>query len=183
MDKLLIKGKTKLQGDVNINGAKNAAVAIIPATLLVDGICTLENVPNISDVKISCEILESLGAIIKWNSNHSFSIDTRNVNSTSASLDMTSKFRASYYLIGALLSRFKSAEVGLPGGCNLGARPIDQHIKGFEALGATVNVAQGKISASAKKLVRFFYLFRYSFCRCNYKCYACRCTCRWNNNY
>ncbi len=152
MEKLVIQGGTRLHGDININGAKNAAVAIIPATLLIDGICTLENVPNISDVKISCDILESLGAKITWNSKHSFTIDTRNINATSASMEMTSKFRASYYLIGALLSRFKKAEVGLPGGCNLGARPIDQHIKGFEALGANVTVNQGKVTASAEKL-------------------------------
>jgi UDP-N-acetylglucosamine 1-carboxyvinyltransferase len=152
LEKLVIQGGTRLHGDININGAKNAAVAIIPATLLVDGICTLENVPNISDVKISCNILESLGAKITWNSKHSFTIDTRNINATSASMEMTSKFRASYYLIGALLSRFKKAEVGLPGGCNLGARPIDQHIKGFEALGANVTVNQGKVTASAEKL-------------------------------
>ncbi len=153
MEKLVIEGGTNLRGDVTIHGAKNAAVAIIPATLLVGGICTIDNVPNISDVKISCSILESLGSKITWNSKHSFTIDNTNIHSTSAPLDKTSKFRASYYLIGALLSRFKSAEVGLPGGCNLGARPIDQHIKGFEALGATVDVAQGKISASAKELV------------------------------
>ena len=153
MEKLVIEGGTNLRGDVTIHGAKNAAVAIIPATLLVDGICTIDNVPNISDVKISCSILESLGSKITWNSKHSFTIDNTNIHSTSAPLDKTSKFRASYYLIGALLSRFKSAEVGLPGGCNLGARPIDQHIKGFEALGATVDVAQGKISASATELI------------------------------
>jgi len=153
LEKLVIEGGTNLRGDVTIHGAKNAAVAIIPATLLVDGICTIDNVPNISDVKISCSILESLGSKITWNSKHSFTIDNTNIHSTSAPLDKTSKFRASYYLIGALLSRFKSAEVGLPGGCNLGARPIDQHIKGFEALGATVDVAQGKISASATELI------------------------------
>ena len=152
MEKLVIEGRTRLNGTVNINGAKNAAVAIIPATLLIDGTCTIENVPQISDVKISCNILESLGAKITWLSKHSFSIDTTNIKSTSANATMTSKFRASYYLIGALLSRFKNAEVGLPGGCNLGARPIDQHIKGFEALGAKVTVKKGKVSAKAKKL-------------------------------
>ena len=153
MEKLVINGPTRLQGDVTISGAKNASVAIIPATLLIDGICTLENVPNISDVKISCTILEKLGAKITWLSNNSLRIDTRNITSTTAPLDMTSKFRASYYLLGSLLSRCGKAEVGLPGGCNLGARPIDQHIKGFEALGATTVVAQGKISAEASHLV------------------------------
>ncbi len=153
MDKLVITGKTPLKGEVTISGAKNAAVAILPAALLIDGICTIENLPNISDVKISCEILEALGAKINWISNNAITIDTRTISSTTAPLDLTRKFRASYYLIGALLGRFKSVEVGMPGGCKLGARPIDQHIKGFEALGATVDVLQGKISAYANNLV------------------------------
>lgn len=153
MDKLIINGGTHLKGEVVISGAKNAAVAIIPATLLIDGICTITNVPNISDIKITCKILEELGAIITWNTQNEITVDTRNITSAVAPLDMTSKFRASYYLIGALLGRKKEAVVGLPGGCNLGPRPIDQHIKGFEALGATVDVSQGKISASSKKLV------------------------------
>lgn len=153
MEKLVINGPSRLQGDVTISGAKNAAVAIIPATLLIDGVCTLENVPNISDVKISCSILEKLGAKVTWISEHSIKIDSRHIKSTSAPLDMTSKFRASYYLIGSLLSRCHKAEVGLPGGCKLGARPIDQHIKGFEALGASVNTTQGKIVASATHLL------------------------------
>ena len=153
MDKLVINGGTRLKGEVVISGAKNAAVALIPATLLVDGICTISNIPAISDVKISCKILQELGAVLTWNTPNEVTIDTRNITSANAPIDMTSKFRASYYLIGALLGRCKSATVGLPGGCNLGARPIDQHIKGFEALGAKVEVAQGKISASAKKLV------------------------------
>ena len=152
MEKLVIDGSTRLCGDVNINGAKNAAVAIIPATLLIDGVCTLDNLPNISDVKITCNILEDLGAKITWHSEHSFTIDTSSITSTSAPIDKTSKFRASYYLIGALLSRFKHAEVGSPGGCKLGSRPIDQHIKGFELLGANVDVSKGKISVSASKL-------------------------------
>ncbi len=153
MDKLVITGKTPLHGEVTISGAKNAAVAILPASLLINGFCTIENLPNISDVKLSCTILEALGAKITWISEHAITIDSRNITSTSAPLDLTSKFRASYYLIGALLGRFKSAEVGMPGGCKLGARPIDQHIKGFEALGATVDVIQGKISAKADDLV------------------------------
>ena len=148
----MISGPTRLSGNVTISGAKNAAVAILPATLLINRECTLENVPNISDVKISCSILEKLGAKINWISNNKVHIDTRNITSTSAPLDMTSKFRASYYLLGALLSRKGRAEVGLPGGCNLGARPIDQHIKGFEALGANAVVAQGKITTQASKL-------------------------------
>ena len=153
MEKLIINGKTPLKGDVIISGAKNAAVAILPATLLINGICTIDNLPNISDVKIYCDILQDIGAKITWNNEHEITVDTRNVNSFNTPLDKTSKFRASYYLIGALLGRFKHAQVGMPGGCKLGARPIDQHIKAFEALGAKVDVAQGKIIASAEKLV------------------------------
>lgn len=125
----------------------------MPATLLINGVCTIDNLPNISDVKIFCEILTKLGAKITWNTPNEITIDTRNIDCTNAPLEMTSKFRASYYLLGALLGRCGCAEVGIPGGCNLGARPIDQHIKGFEALGAKVDVGQGKISAKVKKLV------------------------------
>ncbi len=153
MEKFIIEGPTRLCGDVNISGAKNAAVAIIPAALLVEGICTIENVPQISDVKISCEILKELGVKVEWLTPNTIRLDTTHINSTTAPIDMTSKFRASYYLIGSLLSRCHSAEVGSPGGCKIGARPIDQHIKGFEALGATVTVANGRISAKADKLV------------------------------
>ena len=153
MEKLIINGKTPLKGDVIISGAKNAAVAILPATLLINGICTIDNLPNISDVKIYCDILQDIGAKITWNNEHEITIDTRNINSFNTPLEKTSKFRASYYLIGSLLGRFKHAQVGMPGGCKLGARPIDQHIKAFEALGATVDVTQGKIIASAEKLV------------------------------
>lgn len=153
MEKLVIKGGTRLSGEVVIGGAKNAAVAILPATLLVDGICTISNLPYISDVKISCKILEELGAKVTWNGNNEVTIDSRDILSFNTPIELTSKFRASYYLIGALLGRCKSAVVGLPGGCNLGARPIDQHIKGFESLGATVDILEGKINASAKKLI------------------------------
>ena len=153
MDKFVIKGGTRLKGEVTISGAKNAAVAILPATLLINGVCTIDNLPNISDVKIFCEILTKLGAKITWNTPNEITIDTRNIDCINAPLEMTSKFRASYYLLGALLGRCGCAEVGIPGGCNLGARPIDQHIKGFEALGAKVDVGQGKISAKVKKLV------------------------------
>lgn len=153
MEKLVITGKTPLKGEVVISGAKNAAVAIIPATILIDGICTIENLPNISDVKLYCDILEKLGVKITWNSEHEITVDSRNINSSVAPMDITRKFRASYYLIGALLGRCGRAEVGLPGGCNLGPRPIDQHIKSFEALGAEVELSQGKIIAKADKLI------------------------------
>lgn len=153
MEKLIITGPTPLKGEVNINGAKNAAVAILPATLLINGICTINNLPNISDVKISCEILEKLGAKITWVTPNEINIDTRNITTTKAPLDLTSKFRASYYIIGAMLGRKGEIEVGMPGGCKLGARPIDQHIKGFELLGANVTVEKGTINGKAKKLV------------------------------
>ncbi len=152
MEKLVITGGTPLKGEVKISGAKNAAVAILPATLLINGVCTISNLPNISDVKIYCEILESLGAKISWNNPNEITIDTTNITSTDAPLDLTRKFRASYYIIGSLLGRKGSVKVGMPGGCKLGARPIDQHIKGFEALGASVTVGQGNICATAKKL-------------------------------
>ena len=153
MEKLLITGGTHLTGEVSISGAKNAAVAILPATLLIDGICTIDNLPNISDVKMSCKILEDLGAKITWNTPNEVTIDTRNINKTIASEELTRKFRASYYMIGSMLGRKGAITVGMPGGCKLGARPIDQHIKGFEALGATVEVGQGKITATADNLV------------------------------
>ena len=153
MEKLVITGGTPLKGEVTISGAKNAAVAILPATLLIDGICTIDNVPNISDVKKSCEILEGLGAKITWNKLNELTIDTRNITETNASEELTSKFRASYYILGSMLGRKGKISVGMPGGCKLGARPIDQHIKGFEALGAKVEVGQGKILATADKLV------------------------------
>ena len=152
MEKLVITGPTPLKGEVEISGAKNAAVAILPATLLINGICTINNVPNISDVQILCKILEQMGAKINWTDKNELTIDTRNITTTQAPLDLTSKFRASYYLIGAMLGRTGDIEVGMPGGCNLGARPIDQHIKGFELLGANVEVGKGTITAKAKCL-------------------------------
>ena len=152
LDKLVINGPTRLKGEVNISGAKNAAVAILPATLLINGVCTIDNMPNISDVKIYCNILEELGAKITWTGKNEIQVDTRNISCKNVPIDMTSKFRASYYLLGSLLGRCGSAEVGVPGGCKLGARPIDQHIKGFELLGATVNTEKGTIKAKANCL-------------------------------
>lgn len=153
MKKLVITGPTPLKGEVNISGAKNSAVAILPATLLIDGVCVINNVPNIVDIKLSCEILEGLGAKIKWIDKNSLEIDTRNITKTVAPIELTRKFRASYYLIGSMLGRKKEIEVGLPGGCNLGPRPIDQHIKGFEALGANVEIVGGNVKAKTDKLI------------------------------
>ena len=115
MEKLVINGGTPLKGEVTISGAKNSAVAILPATLLINGTCIINNLPNIVDVKLSCEILEGLGAKIKWLDKNSIEVDTRNITNTIAPIDLTRKFRASYYLIGSMLGRKKEIEVGLPG--------------------------------------------------------------------
>ena len=152
MEKFLIHGNTRLEGEVEIGGAKNAALPIIAGALLVNGITTLENVPNISDINDLIEILNELGTPVKWVGPHSITIDARTIKTTHAPLDLTSKFRASYYLLGSLLGRCGSSEVGLPGGCNLGQRPIDQHIKGFEALGAEADTIHGRITITSKKL-------------------------------
>lgn len=148
MEKFVVHGPCKLKGTVNISGAKNAAVAIIPATLLVKGKCHLENVPDISDIRAYFKILESLGSKIEYISKNEVIIDNSDIESAIASYELTSKFRASYYLIGSLLGRFNDVQIGLPGGCNLGARPIDQHIKAFEKLGAKIVVKKGNIYAT-----------------------------------
>lgn len=152
MDKLLIKGGTPLHGKISVNGAKNAAVAILPATLLINGKCKIENLPNISDVKLCYEILESLGAKITYITNNEIEIDCTEIPKTEIPYDMTKKCRASYYFIGSLLSRFKKADVGSSGGCNIGARPIDQHIKAFELLGAKVECEGVNVHAEASSL-------------------------------
>ena len=152
MEKLIIEGGTPLNGTVAINGAKNAAVAILPATVLINGKCRIENLPNISDIKLCCDILVSLGAKVEYISQNEVEIDCSEVSKTEVPFEITRKFRASYYFIGSLLSRFKHAKVGSPGGCNFGSRPIDQHIKGFELLGATVETEGGTISADATVL-------------------------------
>ena len=130
MKKIIVNGPCRLEGEVTISGAKNAAVAILPATLLVKGKCHLDNVPDISDIRAYYQILESLGSKIEYISKNEVIIDNTEVTSAIASYELTSKFRASYYLIGSLLGRFDNVQISLPGGCNLGARPIDQHIKG-----------------------------------------------------
>jgi UDP-N-acetylglucosamine 1-carboxyvinyltransferase len=153
LGKFIIRGNKPLHGDVYISGAKNAAVAIIPAALLVDGVCRIENVPDISDVKLLEVICKELGADVSYEDKNTVVIDSRNLNSYSASYEMVKSMRASYYLIGALLGRFNKAEVPFPGGCDFGFRPIDQHIKGFEALGAKVEMEHGLVYASAEELV------------------------------
>jgi UDP-N-acetylglucosamine 1-carboxyvinyltransferase len=153
MDKFVIKGRNRLKGEVAVSGAKNAAVAVLPAALLVEGCCTVENIPDISDVQLLIDIITHLGAKVKYKGKNDLIIDSTEINSYSASYNMVKSMRASYYLLGALLGRFKRAEVASPGGCNFGFRPIDQHIKGFEALGATVEIKHGLVKAYADKLV------------------------------
>ena len=139
MTKYIVQGGHPLFGEVHISGAKNAAVAIIPAALLVDGVCRIENIPQISDVTALLKILEQLGANVRFLNRSDVEIDCRHIATTQVSQELAHKIRASYYLIGALLGRFGEAEVSMPGGCNFGGvRPIDQHVKGFAAMGAEV---------------------------------------------
>ena len=139
MARYVINGGTPLNASVTISGAKNAAVAILPAALLVEGVCRIENVPDISDVRILLSILENMGAVVSREENGTVIIDSTNIASTCPDPALVRKMRASYYLMGALLGRFNKAHVALPGGCNFASRPIDQHIKGFMALGADVD--------------------------------------------
>ena len=138
MLKYEIIGGNRLEGTINISGAKNAAVAILPAALLVKGVCRIENVPDISDVRILLDILEDMGAVVTKEPDGVVVLDCTNITSTNPNPGLVRKMRASYYIMGALLSRFHQASVALPGGCNFASRPIDQHIKGFRALGAKV---------------------------------------------
>ena len=150
MEKYVINGGKPLQGEVDISGAKNAAVAIIPAALMVDGICRIENMPQISDTDMLLTILTQLGAEVRMICPGTIEIDSRNVRFCDAPFELMRKIRASYYLIGAMLGRFGSAKTTMPGGCNFGVRPIDQHIKGMNALGAEVDVRNGFVYAEAE---------------------------------
>ncbi len=150
MTKYIVEGGKPLFGEVEISGAKNAAVAIIPAALMVNGVCRIENVPQISDVTLLLEILQELGASVRFMNRHTVEIDCTRVRSARTNYDLCQRIRASYYLIGALLARFGEAEVAMPGGCWFGGvRPIDQHVKGFNALGAHVTMRGGFIFATA----------------------------------
>ncbi len=153
LENFVIKGGRELFGEVSISGAKNAAVAIIPAALLADDVVRIENIPNISDVRLIIQILDRMGAGIKMINKNTIEIDSRSVQCQAVPYELASHFRASYYLIGVMLGRFKNAEVAMPGGCDFGVRPIDQHIKGFEMLGAKVETVNGMVCAKADKLV------------------------------
>ncbi|MGL4740808.1 MAG: UDP-N-acetylglucosamine 1-carboxyvinyltransferase [Sarcina sp.] len=153
MEKLIVRGGSSLKGFVEINGAKNAAVAILPAAIMAsEGKCTIDNVPDISDVHCLERIIESLGCKVKKMGPNTIEIDSTTISSTNACTEDVRRMRASYYFIGALLARFKKARVELPGGCPIGARPIDQHIKGFEALGADVQVTDTAVEIKAANL-------------------------------
>ena len=155
MDKFVIHGGKPLFGEVVVSGAKNAAVAIIPAAVMVDGVCRIENIPMVSDVLIQLEILRELGCSVRVLSSDTIEIDSRGLNTSVATSDLNRKMRASYYLIGAFLGRFGRAEVAMPGGCNFGGvRPIDQHMKGFEALGAKVDIRNGIVYADGSEGLR-----------------------------
>ncbi len=149
MEKYVINGGNKLQGEVTISGAKNAAVAILPAAILSDEPCTIENVPNISDIDCTIKILKQMGVKVKIINKSTLYIDPTNIISPTVPYDLTKNMRASYYFLGALLGKVKSANVSMPGGCDLGARPIDQHLKGFSSLGAEGAVNHGMVSLDA----------------------------------
>ena len=151
MAKLIIEGKKRLSGEVRIGGSKNSSVALIPAALLGEGPSTLDNVPLIRDVQVFAQILKDLGASVTLDRN-TMTVAPNGFSSHVAPYDLVRKLRASYYLMGVLLAKFGKAEVGLPGGCDIGPRPIDQHLKGFRALGAEVTVEGGVVKLFAKKL-------------------------------
>jgi UDP-N-acetylglucosamine 1-carboxyvinyltransferase len=151
MQKMIIEGGRPLEGRVSVSGAKNSAVALVPAALMANGHVTLENLPDIQDIDTLAEILQDVGANVKTE-NHRMKINAKNVRPLPMPNGKVKKLRASYYLMGAMLGRFKKAVIGMPGGCYLGPRPIDQHIKGFEALGATVENEHGSLHIHAKEL-------------------------------
>ena len=153
MDKFIIKGGRRLTGEVCISGAKNAAVAIIPAAILSDGVCRIENVPDITDVAFITRILYDMGAKVRNINRSTLEIDPRPIRMHVVSDELARQIRGSYYLLGALLGRFHHAMVSMPGGCDFGVRPIDQHLKGFLALGAKYRLEGGMVDVSADKLV------------------------------
>ena len=153
MEQYIIKGGTPLVGEVVIGGAKNAALAILAAAIMTDETVHIDNLPDVNDINVLLEAMEGLGARIKRIDRHTVEISGGSVHDFSIDYDYIKKIRASYYLLGALLGKYKHAEVALPGGCNIGSRPIDQHLKGFRALGAEVEIEHGKILADSERLV------------------------------
>mgnify|MGYP000413677676 FL=1 len=153
MEQYVIKGGVRLQGEVSIGGAKNAALGILAAAIMTDETVTIENVPNVRDIRVLLQAIEGIGAKVTYVYNNSVQINSGSISDINVDYEYIKKIRASYYLLGALLGKYKESQVALPGGCNIGSRPIDQHIKGFKALGAEVDISYGKIHTKAEKLV------------------------------
>ena len=152
MEQYIIKGGAPLVGEVEIGGAKNAALAILSAAIMTDETVTIDNMPDVNDINVLLEAIEGIGASVQRVDRHTVRINGAGVSDLSIEYEYIKKIRASYYLLGALLGKYRRAEVVLPGGCNIGSRPIDQHLKGFRALGAEVEIEGGKIVAEADHL-------------------------------
>ena len=152
MEQYIIKGGNPLVGEVEIGGAKNAALAILAAAIMTDETVLIENLPDVNDVNVMLEAISGIGAMVQRLDRHTVKINGSTIGDFNIEYDYIKKIRASYYLLGALLGKYKKAEVALPGGCNIGSRPIDQHLKGFRALGADVDIEHGKIVAEAERL-------------------------------
>ena len=153
MEQYVIKGGVPLRGEVSIGGAKNAALGILAAAIMTDETVTIENVPNVRDTRVLLQAIEGIGAKVKYIYNNTVQINGGSISDLNVEYEYIRKIRASYYLLGALLGKYKESNVALPGGCNIGSRPIDQHLKGFKALGAKVNIDHGVVSAKAENLV------------------------------
>lgn len=152
MSSYIIRGGNRLTGEVTISGSKNAALGIISAAMLLDGSCQIDNIPDIADLNVMIEICEALGAQVRRDADGSLTLDPCTIKTWEATHDKVRNIRGSYYLLGALLGRLNKASIYMPGGCNFGTRPIDQHMKGFEALGASVTIEYGKINVEAERL-------------------------------
>ena len=153
MEQYIIKGGHPLVGEVEIGGAKNAALAILAAAIMTDETVRIENLPDVNDINVLLDAIAGIGAMVQRTDRHTVKINAKAIHDFNIEYDYIKKIRASYYLLGAMLGKYKHAEVALPGGCNIGSRPIDQHLKGFRALGADVEIEYGKILAEADRLV------------------------------
>lgn len=153
MEQYVVKGGVPLRGEVSIGGAKNAALGILAAAIMTDETVTIENVPNVRDTRVLLQAIEGIGTKVKYIYNNTVQINGGSISDLNVEYEYIRKIRASYYLLGALLGKYKESNVALPGGCNIGSRPIDQHLKGFKALGAKVNIDHGVVSAKAENLV------------------------------
>lgn len=153
MEQYIMKGGKPLTGEVNISGAKNAALGILAASIMTDETVTLENLPDVRDIRVLLQAMQEIGAKVEYVDRNTVKINGSEISSISIDYEFIRKIRASYYLLGALLGKYRKSQVALPGGCNIGSRPIDQHIKGFKALGASVSIEQGMIATEAEQLI------------------------------